>query len=110
MSLLHGSARGSYRQFFSDGLKLFRVFIPDHLIFARRCKGQLWAIFSDCPEATLFRLLFAGHVIYCAVVQGTVVGNLFGLPKVISWRFQFGSFHCRTVVQGATTANYFGLC
>ena len=72
MSLLHGGARGSYRQFFRTVLRsLLGDVIPGHLIFARRRKEQLPPILSDYLETTSWRF-HPGPSHFCTVVQGAI--------------------------------------
>ena len=79
MSFLHGGARGSYRQFCRTVLRpLLGDFIPGHVIIARRCKGQLSPICSDCLEATSWRL-HPGSSHFCTAVQGATTVNFSGL-------------------------------
>ena len=76
MSLLHGGARGNYRQFFRTVLKA--LFVDYHSGSCHYCMAvqrAAIAIFSECLEAT-------------------------------SLRFHPGSSHFCTAAQGATTANF----
>ena len=54
------------------------ITIPGHVIIARRCKGQLSPILSDCLEATSWRF-HSGSSHFCTAVQGAAIVNLFGL-------------------------------
>ena len=77
---MHGGARGNYRQFFRIVFKPFLGdFIPGHLIFARRCKGQLPPICSGCLGATPWRLPSRVISFLHGGVRGSYRQFLFGL-------------------------------